>query len=76
MIFAIAVVNFLCALLLRPILAALAVFALNLGAAGAWYAFLLDQIVRSILIGRRFSLGKWKAVFFCKKEADISTGWC
>jgi Na+-driven multidrug efflux pump len=74
--FAIAVVNFLCALLLRPILAALAVFALNLGAAGAWYAFLLDQIVRSILIGRRFSSGKWKTVFFSKREADIAAELC
>ena len=71
--FAIAVVNFFCALLLRPILAAVAVFALDLGVAGAWYAFLIDQIIRSFVISRRFSSGKWKKVFFIKKTEPVST---
>ena len=61
--FAVAVVNFICALILRPVLAAIAVLFLNMGVAGAWYAFLIDQIIRSFIISKRFSSGKWKKVF-------------
>ena len=73
-IFAIAVMNFFFALLMRPAFAAVAVFAFDLGAAGAWYAFTLDQIIRSLIISKRFGSGKWKKVFFNKKATDISTG--
>ena len=69
--FAIAVLNFFCALLLRPTFAAVAVYYFGLGVAGAWYAFLADQILRSILISRRFSSGKWKKVFHVKKAAAV-----
>jgi len=66
--FAVAVVNFISALVLRPALAAIAVFILDLGAAGAWYAFLADQILRSFLIMLRFNSGKWKKVFFLELD--------
>jgi putative MATE family efflux protein len=61
--FAVAVANFISALILRPILAAISIFVLGLGAAGAWYSFLIDQVVRSFLIMMRFNSGKWKKVF-------------
>ena len=61
--FAVAVANFVSALILRPIFAAVAIFVLELGAAGAWYAFLADQITRSFMIMMRFHSGKWKKVF-------------
>lgn len=32
----------------------------NLGVQGAWYAMLLDVLVRSVFIGVRFLRGKWK----------------
>ena len=65
--FAIAVMNFFFALLMRPILAAIAIYTLDLGAAGAWYTFLIDQVIRSLLISKRFSSGKWKKVFYRKR---------
>ncbi|MCL2367150.1 MAG: MATE family efflux transporter, partial [Oscillospiraceae bacterium] len=66
--FAVAVVNFASALVLRPVLAAIAIFVLDLGAVGAWYAFLADQIMRSFLIMLRFNSGKWKRVFFTRPQ--------
>jgi len=69
--FAVAVVNFVSALVLRPILAAVAIFILGLGAAGAWYAFLVDQVVRSFLIMLRFNSGKWKKVFFVRQNRKV-----
>jgi len=66
--FAVAVVNFFSALLLRPTLAVIAIFVLDWGVAGAWYAFLADQFVRSFLIMLRFTSGRWKKVFTLKQS--------
>ena len=62
--FAVAVANFICALILRPVLASVAILVLHMGVDGAWYAFLIDQIIRSAIITMRFNSGKWKKVFF------------
>lgn len=48
--------------LLRVSLATFFVFGLKLGLLGAWYAALLDQCVRAMLIYRRVALGKWKTL--------------
>jgi len=47
-------------LLIRPGFAAVAVYALDLGLQGAWYGFMADQFVRSILVQIRFKSGKWQ----------------
>jgi Na+-driven multidrug efflux pump len=57
-----AIISFITVVLVRPGLAMLGVYVLNLDLMGAWLAFLVDQIIRSFLILMRFNSGKWKAI--------------
>ncbi len=49
---------------LRPVLAAILVFGFDMGIKGAWYAYMADQITRSLLIYLRYMQGKWKVIRF------------
>ncbi|MCL2753717.1 MAG: MATE family efflux transporter, partial [Defluviitaleaceae bacterium] len=44
----------------RLILAATFIFVFRWGVAGAWFAFFIDQCVRSYVVSRRFNSGKWR----------------
>jgi Na+-driven multidrug efflux pump len=46
----------------RVSLAALFVIVFHWGLLGAWFAAVLDQSIRSILIYYRFKTGKWKLI--------------
>ena len=50
-------------LLLRPALASWFINTVQTGLAGAWYAFAIDQLVRTLLVTLRFNSGKWKTAF-------------
>lgn len=54
--------------ILRPILAFIAVYKLNLGLNGAWWAHCLSECVCSILIGIRYLSGKWMYAFKQKRR--------
>ncbi len=58
----VAIVVFITVLLVRPGIAMLNIYVLHLGLEGAWYAFMIDQLIRSFLIVLRFNSGKWKTV--------------
>ena len=45
----------------------------GLGLVGAWMSFFLDQCVRNIIIKRRFSGGKWKAIKEKKESKRLKT---
>lgn len=55
----VAVTMIICVLFIRPILSAVAVYALGFGIIGAWSASLVDICVRFLLVYRRFSGTKW-----------------
>ena len=57
-----AVITFLTVMLVRPYFAMLAVNVLGLGLAGAWYALVADQLLRSGLVLLRYRSGRWKNV--------------
>lgn len=59
-----AFITLLTVLFLRPSLAALGVFVLNLGLEGAWIALVCDQLLRSLLVLLRYNSGKWKQLKF------------
>jgi putative MATE family efflux protein len=44
---------------IRPALSILMVYVFGLGLVGAWLGMVFDQVVRMILLFRRFSKGKW-----------------
>ena len=46
----------------RIALAALFILVFDWGVAGGWFAFFLDQTVRSIVVKRRFNSGKWRGM--------------
>ena len=48
--------------LVRPLLSILAVFVLGLGLFGAWYAIIVDQVLRLTLLYVRFVRGKWTKI--------------
>jgi len=48
--------------LVRPLSSVLAVFVFNLGLAGAWYAIIVDQGLRLVLLYERFVRGKWTKI--------------
>ena len=48
--------------LVRPLSSMLMVFVFNLGLAGAWYAIIVDQGLRLILLYGRFVRGKWTKI--------------
>ena len=45
--------------LIRPIFSAILIYGFGFGLTGAWYALACDQVVRAILLLRRFSQSKW-----------------
>lgn len=55
-----AVISFITVTILRPLLAWVAVYKLNMGLTGAWLALVGDQLVRSAFIYFRYREGKWK----------------
>ena len=55
-----AVITFITVLLVRPGLAIFAVNVLGMGLEGAWYALVIDQILRSLLVLLRYNSGAWK----------------
>lgn len=55
-----AVITFITVLLVRPSLAILFINYLNMGLNGAWYALVVDQVLRSALVLLRFNNGRWK----------------
>ncbi len=59
---AIAVIIFFTVLLIRPGLAMLAIYVLDWGLHGAWLGFVVDQMIRSLLVLLRFNSGKWKRI--------------
>jgi Na+-driven multidrug efflux pump len=55
-----AMIAFLTAMILRPLLGLYMVLGLHWGLVGAWIAFVADQAMRSLLVYIRFRSGKWK----------------
>lgn len=56
-----AVITFITVLLIRPGFAILFVN-IGMGLYGAWFAFILDQLMRSLLVLTRYYGGKWKLI--------------
>ncbi len=52
----------ICILGVRVLTAYVLIYKFNLGLAGAWYAVLADQLIRSIMIRWRFNSGVWKNI--------------
>lgn len=59
-----ALVSVITIFFLRPLLAAILVFGFHMGLKGAWYAYMADQITRSLLIYLKYMQGKWKVIRF------------
>lgn len=57
-----AIITFLTVLLLRPLAAIYFINSLHWGLEGAWFAFILDQTVRSILVLFRYNSGTWRNI--------------
>lgn len=57
-----AAITFITVLLIRPILAIYFVNNLHWGLEGAWFAFIIDQIIRSILVLLRYNSGSWRNI--------------
>ncbi len=57
-----AVITFLTVFLVRPSFALLAILKLDWGLIGAWIALVLDQLLRSTLVLKRYNSGKWKSI--------------
>ncbi len=55
-------------LLLRPLLTYAAIYLLDLGLVGAWYAMCIDQLVRTFFVSRRYVSGRWKRSFKARSE--------
>lgn len=55
-----AVITFLTVLLVRPLFAIFSINVLGWGLTGAWVAMILDQLLRTLLVIKRFHSGKWK----------------
>ncbi|HOK48808.1 MAG TPA: MATE family efflux transporter [Sedimentibacter sp.] len=58
----IAVITFVTVLLIRPLLAIYLINVWHMGLEGAWFAFIVDQIIRSALVLIRYNSGKWKNI--------------
>ncbi|MCL2519025.1 MAG: MATE family efflux transporter, partial [Oscillospiraceae bacterium] len=58
----VAITMIICVTLLRPILSLIAINVLGLGLHGAWFATLIDIIVRFICSYLRFSSSKWTKI--------------
>ena len=59
---AIAIITFVTVLLIRPLLAIYLINVWRMGLEGAWFAFIVDQIIRSALVLIRYNSGKWKSI--------------
>jgi putative MATE family efflux protein len=57
-----AVITMITVLFIRPALALYSINVLNWGLEGAWFALLVDQAIRSLLVLFRFNSGKWKRI--------------
>lgn len=57
-----AVITFITVLVIRPILAIIFVKYLYWGLEGAWIAFIIDQVMRSLFVLLRYNTGKWKDI--------------
>jgi len=57
-----AIITFITVLLIRPFLAMYLINAWNMGLDGAWFAFIVDQTIRSALVLIRYNSGKWKTI--------------
>lgn len=57
-----AVITMITVLFIRPSLALYSINVLNWGLEGAWFALLVDQAIRSLLVLFRFNSGKWKRI--------------
>lgn len=57
-----AIITFITVLLVRPLLAIYFINQWNMGLIGAWFAFIADQALRSLLVLLRYNSGKWKNV--------------
>jgi len=63
-----AIITFITVLLIRPFLAMYLINAWNMGLDGAWFAFIVDQTIRSALVLIRYNSGKWKTINYKNKE--------
>ena len=57
-----AIIIFITVLIIRPFLAIYLINVWNMGLEGAWFAFIVDQTVRSALVLLRYNSGKWKSI--------------
>lgn len=57
-----AIITFITVLLIRPFLAMYLINVWNMGLEGAWFAFIADQTIRSVLVLIRYNSGKWKSI--------------
>jgi Na+-driven multidrug efflux pump len=44
---------------IRPVASYILVYVFGMGLEGAWYGLVFDQVIRMVLLFRRFSKGKW-----------------
>lgn len=56
-----AMITMITVMIMRPVLALLFVY-LGLGLYGAWLAFAMDQVVRTVMVLMRYNSGKWKLI--------------
>jgi putative MATE family efflux protein len=57
-----AIITFVTVLLIRPLLAIYLINVWSMGLEGAWFAFIVDQTIRSALVLLRYNSGKWKSI--------------
>ena len=55
-----AVVIFICTLIVRSVLGYIFVIQLNMGLVGAWFAIVVDQLLKTAMIFARYNTGKWR----------------
>ena len=55
-----AVVIFVCTLIVRSVLGYIFVIQLDMGLIGAWFAIVVDQLLKTAMIFARYNTGKWR----------------
>ena len=55
-----AVVIFICTLIVRSVLGYIFVIQMNMGLIGAWFAIVVDQLLKTAMIFARYNTGKWR----------------
>jgi putative MATE family efflux protein len=58
----VAITMLLTAAIMRPGISLLFIYVFGWGLPGAWYAIIVDQTIRLVLLYRRFSMGKWISI--------------